>query len=302
MNELRLAIGRTGPNQGYTTILGNQSQGDYAHFQPGPGNAMGYDDLKVIEAKKFLVAVTGGEQRNSTIDEALADAEVIAAAAASAVDGQWHQVARGPRRHLRPPTLVCSPHMSEPLPLVVGLGVVDPDLVAEVFIGRCRFVADPTDADLREAQGAIARADATIDTAFLDRAPRLRVIARTGVGVERVDLDAATARGIAVVVTPGAGAVAVAEGAIAMAMHLVKRFGRLTDLVRSGRWADRGSVDGRRPRRLHPRRGRLRPDRSARRHPGRRPGHEGPGLRPGRRAARGVSAATPWPSCCPAAT
>jgi D-3-phosphoglycerate dehydrogenase / 2-oxoglutarate reductase len=132
--------------------------------------------------------------------------------------------------------------MSEPLPLVVGLGVVDPGLVAEVFTGRCRFVTDPTVADLRETQGAIARADATIDTAFLDRAPRLRVIARTGVGVERVDLDAATARGIAVVVTPGTGAIAVAEGAIAMAMHLVKRFGRLTDLVRSGRWADRGSV------------------------------------------------------------
>jgi hypothetical protein len=92
MNELQLSIGRTGPNQGYTTILANQSQGDYAHFQPGPGNAMGYDDLKVIEAKKFLVAVTGGEQLNSTIDEALSDAEVIAAAAASAVDGQWHKV------------------------------------------------------------------------------------------------------------------------------------------------------------------------------------------------------------------
>jgi D-3-phosphoglycerate dehydrogenase len=53
---------------------------------------------------------------------------------------------------------------------------------------------------------------------------------------------AATSRGIAVVVTPGTGAIAVAEGAIAMAMHLVKRFGRLTDLVRAGRWADRGSV------------------------------------------------------------
>ena len=66
------------------------------HFQPGPGNSMGYDDLKVIEAKKFLVAVTGGEQRNSTIDEALADAEVIAAAAASAVDGQWHKVPQVP--------------------------------------------------------------------------------------------------------------------------------------------------------------------------------------------------------------
>jgi D-3-phosphoglycerate dehydrogenase len=132
--------------------------------------------------------------------------------------------------------------MSELLPLVVGLGVVDPDLVADVFTGRCRFVADPTDADLREAQGAVARADTTVDTALLDRAPRLRVIARTGVGTERVDLDTATARGIAVVVTPGTGAVPVAEGAIAMAMHLVKRFGRLTDLVRSGGWAERGSV------------------------------------------------------------
>ena len=132
--------------------------------------------------------------------------------------------------------------MSESLPLVVGLGAVDPGLVAEVFAGRCRFVADPTDADLREAQGAIVRADVTIDTAFLDRAPRLRVVARTGVGVERVDVAAATARGIAVVVTPGAGAIAVAEGAIGMALHLVKRFGRLTELVRSGRWSDRGSV------------------------------------------------------------
>ncbi|HEY7815703.1 MAG TPA: Gfo/Idh/MocA family oxidoreductase [Nakamurella sp.] len=92
MNELHLAIGRTGPNQGYTTILGNASQGDYAAFQPGPGNSMGYDDLKVVEAKKFLVAVTGGEQRNSTIEEALADASVITAIATSAEDGRWHTV------------------------------------------------------------------------------------------------------------------------------------------------------------------------------------------------------------------
>ena len=164
--------------------------------------------------------------------------------------------------------------------------------------GRCRFVADPTEADLREAQGAIARADATVDTAFLDRAPRLRVVARTGVGVERVDLDAATARGIAVVVTPGAGAVAVAEGAIAMAMHLVKRFGRLTDLVRSGRWADRGSVAvgdlagstlgvvgfGRI--------GQHAGD------PGRRAGDEGPGLRPGQPSPRPMSAAPTSRTCC----
>src|SRR5229473_1484416 len=96
MNELRLCLGRGGADHGYTTVLGNAALGDYGRFQPGPGHSMSYDDLKVIEAKKFLVAVGGGEQRNSTISEALADAEVIAATAASAVDGAWHQVAPVP--------------------------------------------------------------------------------------------------------------------------------------------------------------------------------------------------------------
>ena len=53
---------------------------------------MGYDDLKVIEAKKFLVAVTGGERRNSTVDDAHQVAEVIVAAAASTERGTWQQV------------------------------------------------------------------------------------------------------------------------------------------------------------------------------------------------------------------
>ena len=96
MNELRLCLGRGGGNAGYTTVLGNAALGDYARFQPGPGHSMGYDDLKVIEAKKFLVAAGGGEQRNSTIEEAHADAEVIAATAASARDGAWHKVAPVP--------------------------------------------------------------------------------------------------------------------------------------------------------------------------------------------------------------
>jgi predicted dehydrogenase len=92
MNELRVCLGRGGPHHGYTTVLGNSHLGDYAHFQPGPANSMGYDDLKVIEAKKFLVAVTGGERRNSTVDDAHQVAEVIAAAAASAERGTWQQV------------------------------------------------------------------------------------------------------------------------------------------------------------------------------------------------------------------
>ena len=128
------------------------------------------------------------------------------------------------------------------LPVVVALGSVDPDLVSAVLDGHCRFVATPGDAELAVAEGAIARADARVDRALLRRAPALRVIARTGVGTDLIDVPAATARGVAVVVTPGAGAAAVAEGAIGMALHLVKRFGPLTAMVRDGRWAERAGV------------------------------------------------------------
>ncbi len=128
------------------------------------------------------------------------------------------------------------------LPIVVALGSVDPVLVSGVLDGHCRFVATPGEADLAAAAGAIARADARVDQALLRRAPGLRVIARTGVGVDLIDVPAATARGIAVVITPEAGAAAVAEGAIGMALHLVKRFGPLTALVREGRWARRAEV------------------------------------------------------------
>jgi phosphoglycerate dehydrogenase-like enzyme len=128
------------------------------------------------------------------------------------------------------------------LPVVVALGPVDPELVSGVFAGQCRFVAEPGPADLAAAAGAVVRAEARVDADLLARAPHLQVIARTGVGVDQVDVTAATARGIAVVITPGAGAAAVAEGAIGMALHLVKRFGPLTDLVRQGRWAQRTAV------------------------------------------------------------
>jgi D-3-phosphoglycerate dehydrogenase len=125
--------------------------------------------------------------------------------------------------------------------VVVGLGTVEPDLVTGVLGDGIDFVAEPTEADLSVAEGAIVRADAVVDAAFLDRTPRMRVLARTGVGTDLVDLDAATARGIAVVVTPGSGTRAVAEGVLAHTLALVKRVAPLTALVSGGRWAERDS-------------------------------------------------------------
>jgi D-3-phosphoglycerate dehydrogenase / 2-oxoglutarate reductase len=127
-------------------------------------------------------------------------------------------------------------------PVVVALGPVDPALVTGVLGDGIAFVADPSEPDIANAIGAIVRADALVDATFLARAPRLRVLARTGVGVDHVDLPAATARGIPIVITPGSGTRAVAEGVFALALHLVKRLGPSTDLVRQGRWADRSQL------------------------------------------------------------
>ena len=126
--------------------------------------------------------------------------------------------------------------------VVVALGDVEPELVTDHLPASATFVADPTADDLHDATGAIVRADALVDSDLLDRMPLLRVLARTGVGVERVDVDEATRRGIAVVVTPGAGTNAVAEGTLAMTLHLVKRLRATTACVAEGRWSDRGQI------------------------------------------------------------
>lgn len=92
MNELKVCLGRNNDEQGYTTVNASPKHGDYARFQPGPGNSMGFDDLKVIEAKKFLLAVAGGEQANSNINDAASAAAIVSAAETSAETGQWQKL------------------------------------------------------------------------------------------------------------------------------------------------------------------------------------------------------------------
>jgi phosphoglycerate dehydrogenase-like enzyme len=72
-----------------------------------------------------------------------------------------------------------------------------------------------------------------------DAMPNLKVIARTGVGTELVDLNEADTRNIPVVITPGSNTDAVAEGVIAQLLHLSKRLGPLTKLVATGKWEQR---------------------------------------------------------------
>ncbi|MFZ0146296.1 MAG: phosphoglycerate dehydrogenase, partial [Candidatus Sulfotelmatobacter sp.] len=64
---------------------------------------------------------------------------------------------------------------------------------------------------LESADALIVRSAVQADAALLSHAKKLRVVGRAGVGVDNIDLDAATRQGIAVMNTPGANAVAVAE-------------------------------------------------------------------------------------------
>lgn len=131
-------------------------------------------------------------------------------------------------------------------PTIVALGPV-PLLVEERLktFGQLVTVGEAESCSATLLSGAVAlvaRGSSVVDERLLSSAPCLRVIGRSGVGVDLVDLRAATRRKIPVVVTPGAGADAVAEGTLALMLSLVKRLGRLTELVRTQSWSEREMV------------------------------------------------------------
>ena len=132
--------------------------------------------------------------------------------------------------------------MSDTLPAVVALGDVDSGIVVPILEPHARFIADPSEEDIAGAVGAIVRAHVTVDKDMLARMPHLKVLARTGVGTERVDVAEATRRGIPVVITPGSNTHAVAEGALAHLLALTKALPQLTALVREDSWAKRAKI------------------------------------------------------------
>lgn len=82
----------------------------------------------------------------------------------------------------------------------------------------------------------IARGSARIDAPLLEAAPGLRIIARTGVGYDSVDVAEATRRRIPVVYTPGAMAQSVAEHTLMLMLAAVKQLPRWQRLLRQGEW------------------------------------------------------------------
>lgn len=94
MNELQLAVGYSGNRVGYQTLLANPHFGDFGRFQPGAGANMGFDDLKKVEAGKFIEAVRGQHRRNSTILDAVSAQRVLDGVLDTATSGGWATIAQ----------------------------------------------------------------------------------------------------------------------------------------------------------------------------------------------------------------
>src|SRR3954463_13578011 len=89
---------------------------------------------------------------------------------------------------------------------------------------------------LATADALLVRSVVQVTKAVLENAPKLRVIGRAGVGVDNVDLDAATEAGVLVMNTPGGNAISVAEHTLAMMLAMARHIPQADASTRAGKW------------------------------------------------------------------
>jgi D-3-phosphoglycerate dehydrogenase len=137
--------------------------------------------------------------------------------------------------------------MADARPLVVLAGPIHPDGRAQLEREARVVVAEETEAGVvkvgSEAQGLLIRGRPACPESLMAALPRLRVLGRHGVGLDTVDLAAATRLGIAIVHAPGSNSQAVAEHALLLILCCVKNIRKIDRLTRSGDFGARHLVE-----------------------------------------------------------
>jgi len=87
-----------------------------------------------------------------------------------------------------------------------------------------------------EIDGLVIRSGTKVTADVIERADRLKVIGRAGIGVDNVDVPSATARGIVVVNTPSGNNITTAEHAIALMVSLARHIPQATASLKAGKW------------------------------------------------------------------
>jgi D-3-phosphoglycerate dehydrogenase len=117
-----------------------------------------------------------------------------------------------------------------------GWNVVTADAIAKLGPGGL-------EAELADADALVVRSAVQVNAKLLESAPKLRAIGRAGVGVDNIDIDAATHSGIVVMNTPGANAVAVAELAIGLMISMARSIPRANSTMHAAKW-EKKSLQG----------------------------------------------------------
>lgn len=113
-------------------------------------------------------------------------------------------------------------------------------ITVESMVGRTR---EELFAALAEADALIVRSETHVDRALLSRGPKLAVVARAGVGVDAIDVAAATDAGVIVLNTPAANTLSATEQTFALMLSLARKTPQAVQMVREGRW-NRSSLIG----------------------------------------------------------
>ncbi|MGA3032104.1 MAG: phosphoglycerate dehydrogenase [Terracidiphilus sp.] len=103
---------------------------------------------------------------------------------------------------------------------------------------------DGLPAALADADALVVRSAVQVDDALMQHAPKLRVIGRAGVGVDNIDTEAATRRGVVVMNTPGANAVAVAELTVGLMIALARKLPSANATMHAGKWEKKNLQGG----------------------------------------------------------
>src|ERR1700726_3674767 len=139
-------------------------------------------------------------------------------------------------------------HLKESFVKIIVAEKISASAVAQLQEpGWTVLTADQLDGSLEKqlesADALIVRSAVQADAKLLEHGQKLRVIGRAGVGVDNIDLDAATHKGIAGMNTPGGTAVAVAEQTLGVMLAMARHLCRADALMHAGKW-EKKSLQG----------------------------------------------------------
>jgi D-3-phosphoglycerate dehydrogenase / 2-oxoglutarate reductase len=135
--------------------------------------------------------------------------------------------------------LRCGGHVPAPVVLVAeelspaGIEILESSYEVRYTDGTDRSKLLPALADV---DAVIVRSATKIDAEALGHAPKLRVVARAGVGLDNVEVEAATKAGVMVVNAPASNVVSAAEHAVALLLALARNIPQAMASLKSGHW------------------------------------------------------------------